>query len=392
MLITNVTIYPGGGRPVLDNAYCWIEQGRIRSLGSMAQLPDHAGVENLDAMGRWLLPGFVDCHTHLVFAGSREHEFVAKIQGKSYQEIAASGGGILNSSKRLQAAEEADLYDQAAARLERLISQGTTTIEIKSGYGLSLDAELKILRVVRRLKEMYPLVIKATFLGAHAFPKEMSREAYLDLVCEQMLPQVVDQGLADYCDVFCEEGFYSLAEAERVLTTAAQLGLGLRLHANQLTNNGGVQLGVRLGAASVDHLEHVGSAEIEALKGAATMPVFLPNCSFFLGIPYSPARDFLAAGVPFAIASDYNPGTSPSGNMPLLWSISCTQMKLTPAQAFDAMTLQAAKSLGLGDTHGLIAAGKPANLILTKAVPSFDYLPYSFGENWIDRVWTSAYH
>jgi imidazolonepropionase len=371
----------------IENAYLLIEDGIITDYGEMSNIPE-TSVQTIDAKNRYVLPCFVDSHTHLVFAKSREEEFVMRIKGKSYEEIAAAGGGILNSARKLQAMSEDELFESAKERLFEVIKYGTGAIEIKSGYGLTVADELKMLRVVKRLKAISPITIKATFLGAHAIPAEykQNREAYIDLVINDMLPRVAAENLADYCDVFCDQGFFTVEETERILIAAKQYGLKAKIHGNELGYTGGVQIAVKHQALSVDHLEYTGDAEIESLKTGNTMPVGLPNCSFFLGIPYAPGRKMIDAGLPFCLASDYNPGSSPNGRMSFVVALACTQMKLTPEEAINATTINGAYALELSHTHGSISKGKLGNVFITKPISSLAYIPYSFGVDLIDKV------
>lgn len=371
----------------IDNAYLLIEDGIITDFGNMSNLPE-TSVKTIDANNGYVLPCFVDSHTHLVFAKSREEEFVMRIKGKSYEEIAAAGGGILNSARKLQSMSEDELFESAKERLFEVIKYGTGAIEIKSGYGLTVADELKMLRVVKRLKAISPITIKATFLGAHAIPAEykQNREAYINLVINEMLPKVAAENLADYCDVFCDQGFFTVEETERILTAAKQYGLKAKIHGNELGYTGGVQVAVKHQALSVDHLEYTGDAEIESLKTGNTMPVGLPNCSFFLGIPYAPGRQLIDAGLPFCLASDYNPGSSPNGRMSFVVALACTQMKLTPEEAINATTINGAYALELSHTHGSITKGKLGNVFITKPISSLAYIPYSFGVDLIDKV------
>ena len=371
---------------VIDDAYLLIKDGKIEAFGSMNERNIHRADKLIDATGKYVFPSFVDSHTHLVFAGSRESEFVDKIKGLSYAEIAAKGGGILNSAKLLQSTSEDQLYESSLKRLFEVIGTGTGAIEIKSGYGLTTEDELKMLRVIRRLKENTPVQIKSTFLGAHAFPQELSRKDYIDKVLHQMIPRVADEGLADYCDVFCEKGFYSPEETEKILNQGIKYGLKPKIHANQLYNSGGVQVGVKCGALTVDHLESIGEQEILALQGSSTIPTLLPGAAFFLNMNYPPARQMIASGLPLVLASDYNPGSAPSGNMQLILSLACLKMKMTPAEAIVAATINAAFALELQHKVGSIAIGKVANLFITKPIPSINYLPYSFGNNLVETV------
>ncbi|MCL4114825.1 UNVERIFIED_CONTAM: hypothetical protein GTU68_043705 [Idotea baltica] len=335
-----------------------------------------------------VFPSWCDSHTHIVYAGSREGEFVDRVKGLSYQEIAAKGGGILNSAKRLQATGEEALYQQAMIRVKEVIKLGTGAVEIKSGYGLTVDAELKILRVAKRIKETTPLTVKTTFLGAHAIPTEFkeNRKAYLDLVCETMMPKIADEGLADYCDVFCEQGFFTAQETDRVLTAGNKFGMKAKVHANQLSSSGGIEMGVKNGAISVDHLEHVNDAEVELLRNSGTMPTLLPSASFFINVGYPPARKLIDAGLPVAIATDYNPGTTPSGNIPFLLSLSCLKMRMTPNEAINAATINSAYAMEVEQKLGSICIGKKANVFITNEIPSVEFLPYMFGSNLIETV------
>ncbi len=371
----------------IENAYLIIKDGIITDFGSMNSLPE-ISLPSIDANNGYVLPSFIDSHTHIVFAKSREEEFVMRIKGKSYEEIAAAGGGILNSARKLQAMSEDELFESAKARLFEVISNGTGAIEIKSGYGLTVEDELKMLRVIKRLKAISPITIKATFLGAHAIPTEFkqNREAYINLVINEMLPKISAENLAEYCDVFCDQGFFTVDETERILIAAKQYGLKAKIHGNELGYTGGVQIAVKHQAISVDHLEYTGEAEITSLKNGNTMPVGLPNCSFFLGIPYAPGRQIIDAGLPFCLASDYNPGSSPNGRMSFVVSLACTQMKLTPEEAINATTINGAYALELSHTHGSITKGKLGNIIITKPIPSLAFIPYSFGVDMIDKV------
>ncbi|HNB80655.1 MAG TPA: imidazolonepropionase [Chitinophagaceae bacterium] len=374
--------------PVMENAWLLVEDGIIHSFGSMQQVPDvHSDLE-IDAKNGWLLPAWCDSHTHLVFAHSREHEFVDRIHGLSYEEIARRGGGILNSAKRLHDCPETELFEKAWQRLDEVRQTGTGAIEIKSGYGLYPEAELKMLRVIRNLKEKSDLDIKATFLAAHAYPIEYreNHEAYLKIVLEETLPRVADEGLADYIDVFCEKGFFSVEETDRILEAGSRYGLKAKIHANQLYNSGGVQVGVKHQAISVDHLETMDDAEIDCLLGSNTIPTLLPGAAFFLAMHYQPARKLIDAGLPVALASDYNPGSCPSGNMNLILTLACTQMKMTPEEAIHACTINGAAAMELSHRLGSLAVGMQANLLLTKPIPSLAYLPYAFGVNVIDKV------
>jgi imidazolonepropionase len=334
------------------------------------------------------MPAFCDPHTHLVYAGSREREYVDKIRGLSYEEIARRGGGILNSAALLRETPEEELYRQSLSRIHEIIKLGTGAVEIKSGYGLDTESELKMLRVIRKLKETTPVDIRATFLGAHSFPQEYRKDTdrYVELVIKEMIPAVAEGGLADFIDVFCDRGFFTVGQTERILEAGISHGMKPKIHANELDFSGGVQAGVKYGALSVDHLEYTGDEEIRCLLGSGTMPTLLPGASFFLGLNYAPARTMIDAGLPVALASDFNPGSSPSGNMKLVMSLACTQMRMLPAEALHAATLNAAYAMGLHETHGSICRGKKANLIVTREVPGPDYLPYAYGSDLIDMV------
>jgi imidazolonepropionase len=371
--------------PVLPHSFLALHEGKILDFGSMERL-GYQGRITINATGRYVFPSFTDSHTHLVYAGSREEEFVMKIKGLSYQEIAANGGGILNSAARLQQVSEDDLYERSLPRVREIISSGTGAVEIKSGYGLTVADELKMLRVARRIGRETPLTVKTTFLGAHAVPTATTKQEYIRLVTDQMIPAVAAEQLADYIDVFCEEGFFSMEETERIVAAGKKAGMLPRLHANQLHRSGGVQVGVKTGAVSVDHLENIGTEEIDALRASHTIPTVLPGAAFFLNLPFPPARQILAAGLPLAIASDFNPGSSPTGNMPLMLSLACIKMKLTPEEAINAATVNTTATLGLAATHGTITKEKVANVFITKPMPSLAYFPYAFGSSLIDTV------
>lgn len=376
--------------PIINNAYLVIENGIIDSYGTMDEIPavfltDAGGI---DAAGATVLPCWCDSHTHLVFAASREDEFVHKINGKSYAEIAAMGGGILNSAKKIAEASFNELYTQAMNRLNQLMQCGTGAIEIKSGYGLDTANELKMLRVIKRIKETAPIPVKASFLGAHTFPlayKE-NHEGYIHQIIHEMLPVIAAEQLADYIDVFCEEGFFSVEETKRICEAGMKYGLKPKIHANQLHASGGVELGVKLGAISVDHLETMNQPAIEALGKSDTIGTMLPTAAFFLRMPYQPARELILANAALALASDYNPGSSPSGNMNFVVALSCIQLKMLPEEAINAATINGAYAMELGNELGSITIGKKANLIFTHPIPSLAYLPYSFGSNLIDKV------
>jgi imidazolonepropionase len=377
--------------PCINNAYLLIEDDTIVAYGGMSELAKRESAlpaHKIDATGKMILPAWCDSHTHLVFAASRENEFIDKLKGLSYAEIAARGGGILNSARKLNEASEDELFNLAWARLEELKKLGTGAIEIKSGYGLTVDGELKMLRVIKKLRERSTVTIKATFLGAHTYPVEYkdNHEGYIDLIIGEMLPVIGREQLADYIDVFCETGFFSPAETELICKAGMQYGLKPKIHANQLNLSGGVQTGVALGAVSVDHLETMDEPAIKALAGAATIGTLLPTAAFFLRMPFQPARALIDAGCAIALASDFNPGSSPSGNMNIVVNMSCIQMKMLPEEAINAATLNGAWAMECGDSLGSISVGKKANLILTKPVPSLAYIPYSFGSNLIEQV------
>lgn len=374
--------------PVLENAFLLIEGDRIADYGKMTDLPEIKADKVVDASGKVVLPAWCDSHTHIVYAGNREQEFVDRINGLTYEEIANRGGGILNSAKKLQDTTEEELYEQSAKRLEEVIALGTGAIEIKSGYGLTVDAELKMLRVAKKLKENYGIPVKATFLGAHAIPAtyKSDRKGYIDLIINEMIPAVAQEGLAEYVDVFCEKGYFTTEETESILEAGKAFGLIPKIHVNQFHAIGGVQTGVKHNALSVDHLEVMRNEDIDALKGTETMPVALPSCSYFLSIPYTPARKIIDAGLPLALATDYNPGSTPSGNMNFVVATACIKMKMTPEEAINAATINGAYAMGLADTHGSISKGKKANLIITKEIPAYAYLPYAFGSNHIEQV------
>ncbi len=374
--------------PTLSNAWLLVEDDRIAHFGAMDTPFEGAVDSTIDCTGRLVLPSWCDSHTHLVFAGNREQEFVDRINGMTYQEIAARGGGILNSANKLQNTSEDELFLQAVIRLREVMLSGTGAIEIKSGYGLTTEAELKMLRVAKRLAKEFPIEIKTTFLGAHAVPQEFkgNKDAYIELICKEMLPKVASEKLADYVDVFCEEGYFSVADTEKILSEAKKYNLIPKIHVNQFNAIGGVATGVKYEALSVDHLEVLSDEDIKALQGSDTMPVALPACSYFLSIPYTPGRAIIDAGLPLALATDFNPGSSPTGNMNFVVSAACIKMRLTPEEAINAATLNGAYAMGLSDSHGSITRGKKANLIITSPVPSYGFLPYSFGSNHIETV------
>lgn len=377
--------------PSIKNAYLIIEDDKIADFGEMSNYS--GGFENeVDCTGRMIFPSFCDSHTHLVYAGSREVEFQDKIKGLSYEEIAANGGGILNSAKRLHDTSEDDLVDQAFKRLEEIKMMGTGAVEIKSGYGLSVEDEIKMLRVIKRLRKMSPLTIKATFLGAHAIPTEYkeNREAYVDLIVDEMLPIVKEEGLADYIDVFCDRGFFTVEETDRILEAAKKVGLRGKIHANELDYSGGIQVGVKHDALSVDHLECTGDEEIAVLGESMTMPTLLPSTAFYLKLHYPPARKIIDAGLPVAMATDYNPGSSPSGKMTFILSLASIHMKMLPEEGLNAVTLNSAYAMDLLDTHGSITKGKMASFFITKEIPSLAFIPYSFGSDLVDEVYVAG--
>jgi imidazolonepropionase len=379
----------------ISDAYLITENGLISDFGTMGELKSRTNFqhfnheEEIDASGRFVFPSFCDSHTHLVYAGSREIEFSDKIRGLSYEEIAKRGGGILNSVKMLNAVSEEELFSQSAVRVNEIISQGTGAVEIKSGYGLNLDSELKMLRVIKRIKESFPIEVRATFLGAHAVPPEFkdNREKYVDLIINEMIPVVTSEELADYIDVFCDKGFFTVEDTERILMAGMKYGLRAKIHANELDySSGGVKVGTKYNALSVDHLERSGDEEIEMLKGSETMPTLLPGSAFFLGLPDPPFRKMIDADLPVALASDYNPGSSPSGNMKLIMSLGCIKLKMMPEEVINAVTINSAYAMGISETHGSIARGKVANIFITKRIPSYEFLLYAYGSNLIETV------
>ena len=374
--------------PKLQDAWLLLEDDVIHSFGQMSEIPDLKDLKTLDCSGKIVLPSWCDSHTHLVYAGNREQEFVDRINGLSYQEIAASGGGIINSAKKLQATSQEELFAQSEKRLQEVIQQGTGAIEIKSGYGLTTESEMKMLRVARELGAKHNIAVKTTFLGAHAIPPEFknNKEGYLDLVCGEMMEHIASENLADYVDVFCEQGYFSVADTNKILQAGKKFGFRAKTHVNQFTAMGGIAASVKHQALSVDHLEVLTKEDITALQDSQTMPVALPLCSFFLSIPYTPARAIIDAGLPLALATDYNPGSSPSGNMNLAVATACIKMKLSPEEAINAATINGAYAMGLSDSYGSITVGKKANVIITKEIPSYGYLPYAFGSTNIDQV------
>lgn len=374
--------------PSVENAWLLIEDGFIADFGEMNTIILTQNDKVIDAQNGFVLPAWCDSHTHLVFAHSREHEFVDRINGLTYEEIANRGGGILNSAKRLNETSESELIDKALIRLHEVKQTGTGAIEIKSGYGLNVEGELKMLRVIKHLKEASELTIKATFLAGHAYPLAYreNHEGFIKLIIEEMLPVVANEGLAEYIDVFCEKGFFSVDETDRILEAGVKYGLKPKVHANQLYNSGGVQVGVKHNAISVDHLETMDETEIACLLNANTIPTLLPGAAFFLAMHYQPARKLIDAGLPVALATDFNPGSCPSGNMNFILSLACTQMKMTPEEAVNACTINGAAAMEVSHKLGSIAKGKVANLIITKPISSLAYLPYSFGANQISSV------
>jgi imidazolonepropionase len=377
--------------PAIDDAFLALEDGVIVAYGPMSEwggITDWRDLEIIDAEGCFVMPAFCDAHTHTVFAASREEEFVDRINGLSYEEIALKGGGILNSAGKLASMTEDQLFEEALVRINRMKSYGTGALEIKSGYGLSVDAELKMLRVIKRLKTEAGIAVKATFLGAHAFPKayKEDHEAYIKLIIEEMLPKIAEENLADYIDVFCERNYFSVEEMTRILEAGKSNGLIPKVHVNQFSILGGVQAAIKCGALSVDHLEECDENDIAALKDSGCMPTLLPGCSHFLSIPFGNARGMMDAGLPVALASDFNPGSTPCDNLGMIFSLGCVKMKMTPEEALNALTINAAYAMGLSNTHGTISLGKTTPVILTKKIPSLAYIPYAFGDVHVDRL------
>jgi imidazolonepropionase len=374
--------------PSIKNAYLLIENDLIADFGSMENCPKINVDKTIDATNKVVLPAWCDSHTHIVYAGNRVQEFVDRINGLSYEEIANRGGGILNSAKKLNATSEEEIYEQSKKRLEEVMKQGTGAVEIKSGYGLTVEGEIKMLRVIKKLAQNYPIKIKATFLGAHAFPLEYkeNHSGYIDLIINEMLPKIAKENLADYIDAFCETGYFSVEETERIMEAGKRYGLRSKIHVNQFNAINGIAACVKHNALSVDHLEVVTDEDIEVLKNSETMPVALPSCSYFISIPYTPARQMLNAGLPLALATDFNPGTTPSGNMNFVVATACIKMKMTPEEAINAATINGAYAMGIEKTHGSITLGKKANIIISKEVTSFYQLPYCFGTDLIDSV------
>jgi len=374
--------------PSIEDAYLLVEDGLIRQFGPDAHCPVDRADQVIDCAGKMVMPAFCDSHTHLVFAAWRENEFVDRVKGMTYEEIANRGGGILNSAAKLQAASEDYLFEQALGRLHEVMHMGTGAIEIKSGYGLTVESELKMLRVARRLGALNLIPVKTTFLGAHAMPTlyKADRQGYISMLINDMLPKIAEEGLADFIDVFCDKGFYTPRETDQILEAGGKHGLRPKIHANELDYSGGIQVGVKYNAVSVDHLEYTGPEEIASLSSSDTIATILPSTAFFLGLPYAPAREMIESNLCVALASDYNPGSSPSGNMSFILSLACIKLKMLPAEALNALTINGAAALLLGDQLGSITPSKSANLIITKPVSSLAYLPYSFGASWIDKV------
>jgi imidazolonepropionase len=374
--------------PSIKNAFLIIENDCILDFGKMEDCPKITSEKIIDASGKMVLPSWCDSHTHIVYAGNREQEFVDRINGLSYEEIANRGGGILNSAKKLHETTEDEIYKQSKIRLEEVIKLGTGAVEIKSGYGLTVEDEMKMLRVIKRMQNEYPIAIKATFLGAHAFPLayKNNHQGYIDLIINEMIPTIATEKLAEYIDVFCESGYFSISETDQILKAGIAYGLQPKIHVNQFNAIGGVAVGVQNMALSVDHLEIMSKEDIEVLQNTDTMPVALPSCSYFLSIPYTPAREMINAGLPLALATDFNPGSTPSGNMNFVVATACIKMKMTPEEAINAATINGAYAMGISKTHGSITVGKKANLMITKPISSFYQLPYAFGSNLIDQV------
>jgi imidazolonepropionase len=377
--------------PTIKNAYLFIEEDRIIDFGSMENLSVSAD-KKIDCTNKMILPTWCDSHTHIVYAGNREQEFIDRINGLSYEEIANNGGGILNSAKKLQATSEQELFEQSATRLEEIMQLGTGAVEIKSGYGLTVEAELKMLHVIKKLRENFNFPIKATFLGAHAIPLEYNnnKEGYINLIINEMLPKIAQENLADFIDVFCEKGYFSVEDTNQILCAGKKYGLLPKVHVNQFTAMGGIEVSVKHKALSVDHLEVMNGDDIKALTGSETMPVALPSCSYFLSIPYTPARKLINNGLPIALATDFNPGSTPSGNMNFVLATACIKMNMTPEEAINAATLNGAFAMNLSDVVGSITKGKKANFIITKKIPSYGFIPYSFGSNLIDTVFING--
>ena len=378
--------------PTIKNAFLLIKDELISDFGAMNELPNYSIDKTIDCSGRMVFPSWCDSHTHIVYADNREQEFKDRIKGFSYEEIANNGGGILNSAKKLNKISEQDLYQQSSKRLEEVISLGTGAIEIKSGYGLTVNAELKMLRVIKKLKQNYDIPIKATFLGAHAIPKKFknNKEGYIHLIIDEMLPKIANENLADFIDIFCETGYFSVTDTDKILTAAKQYNLIPKIHVNQFNSIGGIEISAKHNAISVDHLEILSARDLEILKISNSIPVVLPSCSFFLSIPYAPGRKLIDNGLALAIASDYNPGSSPSGNMNFVISTACIKMKITPEEAINAATINGAYAMNLSQKVGSITKGKFANFFISKEIPSFNFIPYNFGNSSIETVYTKG--
>jgi len=395
--VRDVTIKKVSGKemnnlPTIKNAFLLIDNELIKSFGTMEELQDFDVDQTIDCTDKMILPSWCDSHTHIVYAGNREQEFIDRINGLSYEEIAENGGGILNSAKKLQETSEDDLYKQSLKRVKEVINLGTGALEIKSGYGLTIDSELKMLRVINRLKKNLPIPIRATFLGAHAIPNEFKKDkdGYLDLIINQMLPRISEDRLADFIDVFCEIGYFNLKDTQRILAAGKKYGLISKVHVNQFNSIGGVKVSVNNDALTVDHLEVLTDDDLKSLKNSKTMPVALPTCSYFLSIPYTPARKIIDSDLPLAIATDYNPGSSPSGNMNFVVATACIKMKMTPEEAINAATINGAFAMNLSNEVGSISIGKLANFFITKEIPSYGFIPYNFGDNVIDTVYLNG--
>lgn len=395
--VRDVTIKKVSGKemnnlPTIKNAFLLIDNELIKSFGTMEELQDFDVDQTIDCTDKMILPSWCDSHTHIVYAGNREQEFIDRINGLSYEEIAENGGGILNSAKKLQETSEDDLYKQSLKRVKEVINLGTGALEIKSGYGLTIDSELKMLRVINRLKKNLPIPIRATFLGAHAIPNEFKKDkdGYLDLIINQMLPRISEDRLADFIDVFCEIGYFNLKDTQRILAAGKKYGLISKVHVNQFNSIGGVKVSVNNDALTVDHLEVLTDDDLKSLKNSKTMPVALPTCSYFLSIPYTPARKIIDSDLPLAIATDYNPGSSPSGNMNFVVATACIKMKMTPEEAINAATINGAFAMNLSNKVGSISIGKLANFFITKEIPSYGFIPYNFGDNVIDTVYLNG--
>ncbi len=374
--------------PAIENAFLITENERIAEFGPMTEIPNVNADLEVDATGKMILPAWCDSHTHLVYAGNREKEFVDRIRGLSYEEIAERGGGILNSARQLESTSEEDIYKQSSRRLKEIMRLGTGAVEIKSGYGLSSEAELKMLRVIKRLATSYPIEVKATFLGAHAIPEPYrdQPDKYVDLICDEMIPKVSEKGLAEFIDAFCEKGYFSAEQTKKIMKTGKAYGLIPKIHVNQFNSIGGIQASIETKALTVDHLEVMTDQDFMDLERSEVMPVALPSCSYFLSIPYTPAREMIDRGMALAIATDFNPGSTPSGNMNFAVSTACIKMRLTPEEAINAATINGAYAMNLSHSLGSVTRGKFANLILTKEIPSYGFLPYAFGSNLIDKV------